>query len=154
MACKTVERNLGPTFYPRLMSIYNNLLESMALRNSEYIKNTCAPPLAQELLKTKEQLWNMGLKAKVNEPQRKLLPLKNYLFKETVYRVDNFYISVVCRVYFGGVFHSKQGWESSPYEKVYRFGQNRFLVYNRAHSLWWNFKRWRAQQVLEFIVKV
>ena len=126
----------------------------MILNNTQYIKNTCAPPLAEQLLKKRDQLRSMGLKIKISQPERKLLPLKNYIFKETVYRSDHYYVSVVGKVYFGGIFDPKKGEESSPFASVFRFGRNRYVVYNKAHSLWWNIKNWYNRQLFEFVVKV
>jgi hypothetical protein len=145
--CSTVNRNLGSTFYPRLISIYNNLIEGLVLNNNNYFKNVTIPELAEELTRRRDALKMQGLKMKVNEPSKKLVALKNYLLPETVYRNDNFYISVVCRVYFGGEFDSTRPYRWAKEEKVVRFGRHRYLIWNTGKSLSWNISNIYNRQV-------
>jgi hypothetical protein len=42
---KTVKRNLGDTFYPRLIQIHQNLTEALVLNNFKYIKQAVIPQL-------------------------------------------------------------------------------------------------------------
>lgn len=79
-------------------------MEAMVLNNHSYIKKSTIPELATELMRRKEYIRSQTIKMKINEPPKKLLPLKNYILPETVYRNNNFYVSVVCKVYFGGEF--------------------------------------------------
>ena len=72
---------------------------------------------------------------KLNEPANKLLPLKNYIFPETVYRTDNYYISVVCRVYFGGKYSIDHPFNWNANEKVYKFSRNRSLIWHTDQSV-------------------
>lgn len=46
LKCKTVTNNLGNTFYPRLVSIYSNLIEAMVTQNPLYIRQTAIPELS------------------------------------------------------------------------------------------------------------
>jgi hypothetical protein len=68
---------------------------------------------------------------KINDPPKKLLGLKNYILPETVYRNDNFYISVVCRVYFGSKFNPFGEYSWSPSERIIKLGKYRYLVWNK-----------------------
>lgn len=42
---KIVKRNLGDTFYPRLIQIHQNLTEALILNNFKYIKQAVIPQL-------------------------------------------------------------------------------------------------------------
>ena len=78
---------------------------------------------------------SLNVKMKANEPSRKLLTLKNYILPETVYRTDHFYISVVCRAYFGGQYSMDHPFDWFAHEKTFRFGSNRWLLWNTDMSL-------------------
>lgn len=63
---KIITRNLGSTFYPRLISIYNNLIEGMVLNNSNYIKNVATPELAEEIIRRRDHVRTLSIKMKAN----------------------------------------------------------------------------------------
>lgn len=42
---KTAKRNLGDTFYPRLIQIHQNMTEALILNNFKYIKQAVIPQL-------------------------------------------------------------------------------------------------------------
>ena len=46
LKCSTIDNNLGKNFYPRLIAIYNNLIEALLLKNSTYLKNSVIPELS------------------------------------------------------------------------------------------------------------
>ena len=89
---------------------------------------------------------------RLNEPVRKLLPLNNYFLPETVFRKEHFYVSTVCRAYFGSSLRTDYGWGEG--ERVLKFGRNRFLIWNSNHSLLGNLGRAKDRQFLELVVRV
>lgn len=72
---------------------------------------------------------------KINDPPKKLMPLKNYILPETVFRNDNFYITVVCRVYFGAKFDPFGPYALPNDQVLFKFGKHRFLVWSKSKSL-------------------
>jgi hypothetical protein len=151
---KRVNSNLGTTFYPRLIAIYNNFMEALVSNNYGYIRKTAVDELAGELICRKEQVKSQNIKLKINEPGKKLLPLKNYFMPETVYRNDNFYVSVVCKVYFGGEFSINRPYHWQPEEKLIWLGRNRCLVLDTSKSYSQNLENMRTRQIYEFVVRV
>ena len=89
---------------------------------------------------------------RLSDPTRKLLPLNNYILPETVFRKENFYVSVACRAYFGSSVRTTYNWEET--EKVFKIGKRRFLIWNKDCIFFENLGRVKDRQFLELIVKV
>jgi neutral trehalase len=83
---KSVIRNLGNTFYPRLIQIHQNLAEALVQNNVKYLKQTVIPELEEELVAIKAHYKTLGCRLKFNEPHKKLLTLKNYIVPETIFK--------------------------------------------------------------------
>jgi hypothetical protein len=75
---KTIIRNLGNSFYPRLIQIHQNMTEALVLNSFKYIKQAVIPELEEELLSIKSEYKTLGCRLKINEPTKKLLTNKNY----------------------------------------------------------------------------
>lgn len=145
---------MGANFYPRLVSIYNNLIEALIFNKSDYINKVSTPELSKEISERKSTLWKRGFKMKINSPSEKLFKFKNYFLPERVYRNDNFYISVACRVYFGGENKSVLPSLWPKEKKAIRFGKHRFFVWNTTKSIGENISNIFNNQLFEFVVKV
>lgn len=88
------------------------------------------PELFEELTKRRDYHKKLGLKMKINEPTKKLLPFKNYIMPERIYRNENFYISLIAKVYMGGQLSQPASYHFPANCKLVKIGLNRVLVWN------------------------
>ena len=72
---------------------------------------------------------------------------------DRTYQNDNFYVSMTCQVYFGVSHDPSLGLTWGAGQKVYKVGQNRFVVYDRGMTLGENISNIWSRHWLEFSVK-
>ena len=111
------------------------------------------PELFEEFTKRRDYHKKLGLKMKINEPTKKLLPLKNYIMPERTYRNDNFYISLVAKVYWGGQLSQPASYHFPSSCRLLKIGLNRVIVWNSELSGWQNMLSWYNNQIYEFRVR-
>jgi hypothetical protein len=63
---KSAIRNLGTNFYPRLIQIHQNLVESLTQNNLKYLKQSVIPELEEEFVSIKDYYKALGCRLKVN----------------------------------------------------------------------------------------
>lgn len=150
---RTVIGNLSISFYPRLVQIHQNITEALVQNNHKYLKEAMVPDLQAELAAIKASYKSLGCRLKLNDPRKKLITTKNLILPDSVFRTQNYYVSVACKVYFGGQLDHKFPRLWPPHKKIIRFGKYRYLVYDSSLSLRDNLQLIFSHSLYEFIVK-
>lgn len=148
---------LGYNFYPRLNSIYTNLVEAMAKKDYRYLGANLEKTLVSKLFDEMNTMDSTQYNLRLQMPKVKLSPLKPKRFekftkfRERVWSNGMTKIGLQCFVYFGQKFD-----RSSPLldkKDFTRVGEFRYLKWNTETGLLENVGNLYNNQTFEFVVR-